>query len=223
METHAEEDYLKAIYKIAENDPKPVSTKILAKQMDSKPSSVTDMIQRLSTKELVHYEKYKGFSLTTKGRQKALKVIRKHRLWELFLVKHLDFLWDEVHTVAEQLEHVSSTKLVNKLDAFLNFPTRDPHGDIIPDENGNIRKDDTVILTKIPIGQACTVICTKDSSSDFLTYLDQVGIAINTELTIVETYAYDNSIRVHLKEKGTISLSEKVSTQLYVQLKTLLK
>lgn len=219
METQAEEDYLKAIYKIAENNPKPVSTKILAKKVESKPSSVTDMIQRLSAKELVNYEKYKGFSLTVKGKQKALKIIRKHRLWELFLVKHLDFSWDEVHFVAEQLEHVSSTKLVNKLDAFLDFPTRDPHGDIIPDENGNSREDDTVILTKVLIGQSCIIICTKDSSSDFLTYLDQVGIGINTELEVIETFDYDNSIRVILNGKETISLSEKVSTQLYVRLK----
>lgn len=219
METHAEEDYLKAIYKIAESNPKPVSTKVLAKKVDSKPSSVTDMIQRLSVKKLVNYEKYKGCSLTIKGKQKALGIIRKHRLWELFLVKHLNFSWDEVHAVAEQLEHVSSTKLVNSLDAFLGFPTRDPHGDIIPDENGHIRKDDTIVLTKVSIDQSCFVTCIKDSSSAFLTYLDQVGIGIDTELKVLEVFPYDNSIRVILNGKENISLSEKVSTQLYVRLK----
>jgi len=218
METRAEEDYLKAIYKIGESNSKPVSTKVLAKKVDSKPSSVTDMIQRLSVKELVDYEKYKGCSLTNKGKQKALKIIRKHRLWELFLVKHLDFSWDEVHAVAEQLEHVSSKKLVNKLDAFLNFPSRDPHGDIIPDENGNIRKDDTIPLVKVRIDQACLVTCIKDSSSGFLTYLDQVDIGIDTELKMLESFPYDNSIRVRLNGKETITLSEKVSSQLYVRL-----
>ena len=156
METHAEEDYLKAIYKISENTSEQVSTKTLAGVVNSKPSSVTDMIQRLSVKKLVDYKKYKGFSLTENGRKKALHIIRKHRLWELFLVKHLSFSWDEVHDIAEQLEHVSSPLLVNKLDAFLNFPRRDPHGDIIPDENGRIREDDTIELSKLSIG------CTND-------------------------------------------------------------
>lgn len=219
METHAEEDYLKAIYKISENTMAAVSTKALAKFVDSKPSSVTDMIQRLSAKELVDYQKYKGFSLTEKGKKKAIHIIRKHRLWEMFLVKHLNFSWDEVHDIAEQLEHIHSPVLVNRLDAFLDFPRRDPHGDIIPDENGHLRADDSIMLSKLMPNQTCWVTCIKNSSTDFLVYLDQVGIGIDTEINVLEQYAYDNSIKVSLDGKEAISLSEKVSNNLYVRMK----
>jgi len=219
METHAEENYLKAIYKISEHDPGSVSTKVLAGVMNSKPSSVTDMIQRLSVKELVDYKKYKGFSLTEKGRKKALHIIRKHRLWELFLVKHLNFSWEEVHDIAEQLEHISSLALVNRLDAFLDFPRRDPHGDIIPDENGHIRVDDSIELSKLMPNQTCWVTCIKNASTEFLIYLDQVGIAIDTEIIVLEQYAYDHSMKVSLDGGKDITLSEKVINNLFVRTK----
>ncbi|HFA51953.1 MAG TPA: metal-dependent transcriptional regulator [Bacteroidetes bacterium] len=218
METHAEEDYLKAIYSISENGPAAVSTKEVAEYINSKPSSVTDMIQRLSAKKLVDYKKYKGFTLTKKGKEKALLIIRKHRLWELFLVEHLNFSWSEVHEVAEQLEHVSSPLLVNRLDAFLNYPVRDPHGDIIPDINGNLRDDDTIVLTEVPNKKTCFVTWIKDSSSEFLTYLDQVNIGLDTEIKILESYPYDRSIKVKIPRKSAITLSEKVCKNLYVRL-----
>jgi DtxR family Mn-dependent transcriptional regulator len=218
METHAEENYLKAIYSIAENSPDTVLTKVVADHIKSKPSSVTDMIQRLSAKKLVDYKKYKGVTLTKTGRQKALQVIRKHRLWELFLVKHLNFSWDEVHDIAEQLEHVKSPILVDRLDAFLNFPIRDPHGDIIPDEKGKLRVDHAHHLSEMKKGKACVVTAVKDSSSEFLNFLDNAGIALNTELKIVDVIPYDRSIQVLIDGKKKLTLSEKVCNNLYVTL-----
>ena len=216
METHAEENYLKAIYSIAENSPDAVLTKVVADHIKSKPSSVTDMIQRLSAKKLVDYKKYRGVSLTKTGRQKALQVIRKHRLWELFLVKHLNFSWDEVHDIAEQLEHVKSPLLVDRLDAFLNFPVRDPHGDIIPDEKGKLRVDHVDDLSELNKGQSCVVTAVKDSSSEFLNFLDDAGIGLDTELEILEVTPYDRSIQVLINGKKKLTLSGKVCNNLYV-------
>lgn len=216
METHAEENYLKAIYSIAENSPDAVLTKVVADHIKNKPSSVTDMIQRLSAKKLVDYKKYKGVSLTKTGKQKALQVIRKHRLWELFLVEHLKFSWDEVHDIAEQLEHVKSPLLVDRLDAFLNFPIRDPHGDIIPDDKGKLRVDPTHSLSEIKKGQSCMITAVKDSSTDFLNFLDDAGIGLETELKIIDVTTYDRSILVLINGKKKMTLSEKVSDNLFV-------
>jgi len=218
METHAEENYLKAIYSIAENSPDAVLTKVVADHIKSKPSSVTDMVQRLSAKKLVDYKKYKGVSLTETGRKKALQVIRKHRLWELFLVKHLNFSWNEVHDIAEQLEHVKSPLLVNRLDAFLKFPVRDPHGDIIPDENGKLRVDPAHYLNELTEGQSCEVTAVKDSSTEFLNYLDNAAIGLKTKIEILELIPYDRSIRVLIDDERKTTLSEKVCENLNVSL-----
>jgi DtxR family Mn-dependent transcriptional regulator len=218
METHAEENYLKAIYSLSENSDDAVLTSVVANHIQSKPSSVTDMIQRLSDKKLVDYKKYKGVSLTEVGKQKALLIIRKHRLWELFLVKHLNFAWDEVHDIAEQLEHVKSPLLVAKLDAYLNFPVRDPHGDIIPDEKGKLRDGHSHFLCDLKEGQTCCVAAVKDSSQQFLNYLDNTKIGLDTELEIVKIIPYDNSISVRINGKAKLTLSEKVCKNLYVNL-----
>ena len=143
MLSHTEENYLKEIYTLEEACQKEVSTNAIAEKMQTKASSVTDMLQKLSSKELVHYKKYKGTRLSEKGKTKAIVIIRKHRLWETFLVEKLNFLWDEVHDIAEQLEHIKSEKLTNSLDAFLGYPTIDPHGDPIPNGNGKIIKVDS--------------------------------------------------------------------------------
>ena len=155
-------------------------------------------------------------SLTKTGKQKALQVIRKHRLWELFLVKHLNFSWDEVHDIAEQLEHVKSPLLVDRLDAFLNFPIRDPHGDIIPDEKGNLRVDHAHNLSEMKKDKTCVVAAVKDSSSEFLNFLDNAGIGLNTELKIIDVIPYDRSIHVLINGKKKLTLSEKVCDNLYV-------
>jgi DtxR family Mn-dependent transcriptional regulator len=218
METNAEENYLKAIYSLSENTTDAVLTCVVANHIKSKPSSVTDMIQRLSSKKLVDYKKYKGVSLTKTGKQKALHVIRKHRLWELFLVKHLNFAWDEVHDIAEQLEHIKSPVLVTRLDAFLNFPVRDPHGDIIPDEKGILRDGHSHLLNDLEIGQTCRVAAVKESSPEFLSYLDNIGITLDTELKVEYKFPYDHSISVRIDDENQITLSEKVCENLYVTL-----
>ena len=151
MLTQSEENYLKAVYTLSEEFGESVSTNLLAEKIESKPSSVTDMIKKLSEKDLISYQKYQGCTLTEEGRKKALLIIRKHRLWEVFLVEKLKFGWEEVHEVAEQLEHIQSPKLINQLDALLGFPTHDPHGDPIPDKDGNLNMIDKKLLSTLEI------------------------------------------------------------------------
>ena len=170
MFSHSEENYLKVIYTIELTKSKNVSTTLIAKKIHTKASSVTDMLKKLADKKLVNYEKYKGVSLTKKGKSIAVNIVRKHRLWEVFLVNKLNYNWDEVHEMAEQLEHIKSDSLINRLDAFLNFPKHDPHGDPIPDENGNIALHKNVMLSFIEANNSCVVIGLKDSSSDFLKF-----------------------------------------------------
>jgi len=218
MLTQAEENYLKAIYSLSKNSKTPVLTSSVADYIKSKPSSVTDMVQRLSDKKLVDYIKYKGVSLTKSGKKQALLIIRKHRLWELFLVKHLNFSWDKVHDIAEQLEHVKSVQLVEKLDEFLNYPTRDPHGDIIPDKNGNLREDHTNLLSETKEGVTSFIVAVKDSSEEFLNYLDNNKIALNYEIKVLTKHSYDGSISVLLNGKTKTTFSKKVCDNLFVSL-----
>ena len=156
--SRAEENYLKAIYKLSRVQMNDVSTKAIGELLQIKPPTVSDMLKKLAVKKLANYEKYKGVSLTQKGELHALKVIRKHRLWETFLVEKLDFTWDKVHDIAEQLEHIHSTDLVNRLDKFLNFPKFDPHGDPIPDENGVIELRHEKTLDSIANGSTAVMV-----------------------------------------------------------------
>ena len=172
MATLSEENYLKAIFHLANDDDAAVSTNAIARKMETKASSATDMIQKLFEKGLIDYQKYKGVKLTENGRLAAVSVIRKHRLWEVFLVDKLRFSWDEVHEVAEQLEHIKSKKLISELDAFLEFPKEDPHGDPIPDHNGNMPYSKKLLLAKVKRSQRCICIGVKDSTRKFLQYLD---------------------------------------------------
>ena len=216
METHAEENYLKAIYALSENSEKAVLTTTLAQYISSKPSSVTDMLKRLAAKELVSYRKYRGVTLTEKGKYKALEIIRKHRLWELFLVSHLHFSWDEVHEVAEQLEHVKSPLLIDRLDAFLNYPARDPHGDLIPDRNGKLRKDPSVPLAGLKPGESGNVSAVKDSSPEFLNYLDRMKIGLGSTLTVTEKFDYDQSMKIRINRDNQTIISAKASRNILV-------
>src|SRR5690554_1850211 len=172
--TQSEENYIKAIYYLQKVLDKPVGTNDLANRMDTKASSVTDMVKRLSEKSYIIYEKYKGCELTESGEAVALKTIRKHRLWETFLVEKLNFGWEEVHEIAEQLEHIQSVKLTNRLDEFLNYPKFDPHGDPIPDQYGLITKrEETHKLIDLELETPAVVIGVADSSASFLKYLDK--------------------------------------------------
>ena len=214
--TYSEENYLKVIYHLSLSQGKGVTTNAIAGVMESKPSSVTDMVQKLAEKDLVLYKRYQGVLLTEKGRFTALMIVRKHRLWEVFLVEKLDFSWDEVHDVAEQLEHIKSEKLINKLEEFLDFPTADPHGDPIPDRNGKITKIDKKLLSELPVGRKVICVGVKDSSSAFLQYLDKQQIALGSAIEVLSKEDFDMSLTLRLDNKEVI-VSNKIAANLFVK------
>jgi len=212
----SEENYLKAVFHLERSFPTGVSTNALAEEMNTKASSVTDMIKRLSEKKLVDYKKYQGVKLSKLGRQTAVDVIRKHRLWEVFLVEKLGFSWDEVHEVAEQLEHIKSDKLIKELDRFLDFPKRDPHGDPIPDSKGNFAISNKVLLAELNKGESGICIGVKDSSPEFLQYLDKNNIALGQLIYILEKESFDQSMLINLNGKE-LKISNVISSNLYIK------
>ncbi len=216
MLSQTEENYLKAIYSIGLSNTKSVNTTLIAKKLETKPSSVTDMIKKLAEKELINYEKYKGVTLTQSGKKIAVEIVRKHRLWEVFLVNKLHYNWDEVHEIAEQLEHIKSSTLVGKLEAYLEFPKHDPHGDPIPDENGNIAQHKNVMLSSVEINVSCIVIGVKDSSSSFLKFLDNANIKLGDTLKVLSKEDFDNSTLIE-NNTLTISVSHQISQNLFVK------
>ncbi|GAB5563485.1 MAG: metal-dependent transcriptional regulator [Winogradskyella sp.] len=216
LTTLTEENYLKAIYHISQSNGTDVSTNAIAKQIDAKASSVTDMLKKLADKNLITYIKYKGVNLTEKGRQAAVYIIRKHRLWEVFLVDKLNFSWDEVHDVAEQLEHIKSQKLISELDAFLDFPTHDPHGDPIPDENGQIQRTNKIMLSQAQIGKSYTCVGVIDSSSEFLKYLDKRQIGIGTQIQVEAVEEFDHSMSLKINTKIMV-MSKAITNNIYVK------
>jgi DtxR family Mn-dependent transcriptional regulator len=211
-----EENYLKAIYKLSEDGSRDVSTSEIADAMQTKAASATDMIKRLSQKALISYEKYHGVAITEKGRENALNVIRKHRLWETFLVEKLGFSWCEVHEVAEQLEHIQSPQLIEKLDAFLGHPSADPHGHPIPDSNGKIKEVKHRPLSEAGKGSQGKVCSVTDSSSAFLQYLDKVGIHIGSVVEIQDRTEFDGSLEVVVDGTKKHSLSKEVSDNILI-------
>ena len=216
MTTTAEENYLKAIFKIEEKEGKAASTNAVAAAMQTTPASVTDMLKRLAEKELIAYEKYRGVQLTEQGSQVAVSLIRKHRLWEVFLVNKLGFAWDEVHDIAEQLEHVQGDLLITRLDVFLEHPQFDPHGDPIPNAEGRWAFRSQILLANLLPGARGAVSGVEDHTAPFLQYLDQLGLRLGTEIELLERMAYDQSVRVRVGDRELI-LSEKVSRHLYVK------
>lgn len=206
MYSLSEENYLKTIYHLSNHGSESVNTNAIAEEMKTSPASVSDMIRKLSKKKAVNYEKYRGVNVSQKGKDIALRVIRKHRLWEVFLVQKLKFKWDEVHDIAEQLEHIQSPMLISKLDEYLGFPKHDPHGDPIPDNEGNFSALKKQSLSESAIGSQGAVIAVNDSSSAFLKYLDKVGISIGTELKILDKNDFDGSLDIQMNEHSiTIS------------------
>lgn len=218
MFTYSEENYLKTIYHLEIKYPRGVSTNSLAEKMESKPSSVTEMVKKLSDKEMVNYRPYQGVKLSKKGKESAIAVIRKHRLWEYFLVEKMNFSWDQVHEVAEQLEHIKSDKLIIELDKFLGFPKEDPHGDPIPDASGKIAKRDHMLLFEIATEEKCICIGVKDSTPAFLRYLDKNSISLGSEITVLEKEEFDRSLKIKI-ESEIIVISEAIAQNLYVQVK----
>ena len=214
--TFSEENYLKTIYHITAASGVEVSTNAIAEKMETKASSVTDMLKKLADKELIVYKKYQGVLLTEKGKLSAKMIVRKHRLWEVFLVDKLQFSWDEVHDIAEQLEHIKSEKLINKLDDFLGNPTEDPHGDPIPDANGKINKTEKLVLAELNEKQIGICIGVKDSSTQFLKYLDKNQITLGSKIEVLAKEEFDLSLRIKVDEKE-VMISSIIANNLYVK------
>ncbi|NJB36543.1 metal-dependent transcriptional regulator [Croceivirga sp. JEA036] len=217
--TKSEENYIKAIYHLGGHRSQLITTNAIAEEMDTKPSSVTDMAKKLADKGLVDYIKYRGISLTEKGTKTALSIIRKHRLWEVFLVKKLDFSWDEVHEVAEQLEHIKSEKLIDKIDELLDFPKFDPHGDPIPSKEGEFFERDKQLLSEVSKGQRGICVGVKDTSSAFLKFLDKNKIALGNHIEILEKEDFDNSLFVKIETKE-MHISNMIASNLYIKINT---
>ena len=215
--TFSEENYLKTIYHITASSGVEVSTNAIAEKMETKASSVTDMLRKLAEKELIIYKKYQGVLLTEKGNHLAKMIVRKHRLWEVFLVDKLQFSWDEVHDIAEQLEHIKSEKLINKLDDFLGNPTEDPHGDPIPDVNGKINKVEKLVLSELSENQTGICIGVKDSSTQFLKYLDKNQITLGSKIEVLAKEEFDLSLKIKVEEKP-VTVSNIIANNLYVKI-----
>ncbi|MCE2613821.1 metal-dependent transcriptional regulator [Flavobacteriaceae bacterium D16] len=215
--SHSEENYLKTVFHLGADGKQAVATNAIARSMKTKPSSVTDMMQRLGEKGLVNYRKYRGVSLTEAGKRAALSIIRKHRLWEVFLVEKLNFSWDEVHDVAEQLEHIKSEKLVDLLDQHLGFPQYDPHGDPIPGKDGNYPSREKQLLSQLPVNTKGICIGVKDSSASFLKYLDKNRISLGDKIHILEREDFDNSLLVTVADTE-MRVSHQIAANLYLKI-----
>lgn len=214
--THSEENYLKAIYHLTVQLEAEVPTNAIAEMMETKASSVTDMLKKLADKALINYIKYQGVSLTEKGMHAAKMIVRKHRLWEVFLVEKLAFTWDEVHDIAEQLEHIKSEQLINKLDDFLGNPTEDPHGDPIPDAQGKITKTEKLLLSELAEKDIAICVGVKDSSADFLQYLNKQKIALGAVIKVLGRENFDASLHLIINDTP-LTVSSKIAGNLYVK------
>ena len=215
MLTFSEENHLKSIFHLSSESESGVSTNSIADNLNTKASSVTEMLKKLNDKLLIVYKKYHGAQLTEKGRKTALNIIRKHRLWEVFLVDKLNFKWDEVHDIAEQLEHIQSEKLTNELDKFLNFPTKDPHGDPIPNPAGFIKFTPKLKLSDLNIGETGKFVGVKDSSATFLKYLDKRQISLGSNIKVLHQEEFDQSLHVGLDESN-LTISIQTASNLYI-------
>ena len=211
----SEENYLKAIYHLQEEEGT-VSTNALADSLHTRAASVTDMMKKLSSKKLLHYKPYHGFSLSTEGKKIALHVIRRHRLWEYFLSEKLKFGWNEVHQIAEELEHVSSRELTDRLDEYLGFPRFDPHGDPIPDSKGKIKNVSSISLLQLPLHQAAEVCQVTNQSEELLELLFHKNIRIGTRLEVKKYFGYDHSLELKIKG-NTVTISEQLAKNIFVK------
>ncbi|MGK6353028.1 metal-dependent transcriptional regulator [Parapedobacter sp. DT-150] len=216
MVSDTEENYLKALLRITGEQGRAgeAGTNQLAGKLNVRPATATDMLKKLKEKQLVNYERYGKISLTDKGRDVAVAIVRKHRLWETFLFDKLGFSWDEVHDVAEQLEHIKSEKLVERLDKFLDYPQFDPHGDAIPTADGAYVSEARVILSEADEGKQYTIVAVKDNTPSFLQYVSQIGIGIHSKIAVLAKYAFDHSMALEL-EGIKINISDKVAQNIY--------
>lgn len=211
----SEENYIKSIYHLQAVSDR-VNTNSLAQLLNTKAASVTDMLKKLKTKKLIQYERYYGFKLNEKGMQTALSIIRRHRLWEFFLVSKLGFDWDKVHVIAEELEHVSSIELIKKLDSYLGNPTIDPHGDPIPDVNGKLPHIKQINLFELPLKQTAVVSSVSNQSAQMLEMLKHYGIGIGSHIKINKTFDFDHSLEIKLPKQPACIISEQVAKNIFV-------
>ncbi len=212
-----EENYLKAIYKLTEHDVQGASTNAIAEQLQTRAASVTDMLKKLAAKQLIDYKKYQGVTLTADGRLTALSIIRRHRLWEVFLVQKLNFGWDEIHDIAEELEHVSEPKLIQRLDNFLGNPTSDPHGDLIPSASGELPETNQILLNKLAVGDTAMVIAVFEHDPKFLQYLDEVNLNLGKQITVLKKVDFDDSMTIRFANGRELVVSKQVSSSIFVQ------
>jgi DtxR family transcriptional regulator, Mn-dependent transcriptional regulator len=217
MTSFTEENYLKIIYKLSTETESEISTNAVAELTQTKAASVTDMLRKLSDKQLVSYQKYQGVRLTSQGQAVALKVIRKHRLWEVFLVEKLGFNWDEVHDIAEQLEHIDSEELVQRLDEFLGFPQFDPHGDPIPDRHGKMPESGYKNLSDIDTHQAVIMMGVAQHSVSFLQYLAKIGLNLGVEICVREINDFDKSMTIKIGGEVDYFISNDVAKNILVK------
>lgn len=216
MQSFTEENYLKIIYHLSQNNSDAIQTNAIAEKMQTKAASVTDMIKKLSEKQLVNYKKYQGVTLTPTGRFAAINIVRKHRLWEVFLVEKLNFKWDQVHDIAEDLEHIQSTELVERLDEFLGFPKSDPHGDPIPDKNGQFDTIPFTKLNKLQSGEQGLIMGVSEHSSTFLKHLEKLGLTLGKKIAVTEINEFDGLVELLLEQKK-ISVSREVAKHILIK------
>lgn len=212
---HSEENYLKTLYKLENKQVKKVNNIALSKALELNPATVLEMVRKMSERKMVEVLSDKTIQLTEKGKKKALQIVRRHRLWEVFLVDKLNYKWNEVHELAEQLEHIESDDLVKRLEVFLGFPSVDPHGDPIPDEQGRIKKIKTQPLTEAPLKKKVTIIALGNSSDEFLRYLDKIGLSIGEAVELSEIEEFDKSVTI-LHKKSSITLSNEAAGNILV-------
>ncbi|MES2732158.1 MAG: metal-dependent transcriptional regulator [Bacteroidota bacterium] len=219
MHSFTEENYLKAIYALTQKSDGEINTNAIAERVSTKAASVTDMLKKLAEKQLINYQKYQGVTLTEAGKKTALNIVRRHRLWEVFLVDKLGFGWHEVHTLAEELEHIKSDELIDKLEAFLGNPQVDPHGDPIPDHAGKMMHSSADKLSESAMNQAVVMTGVLEHSSAFLQYLEKIGLTLNTEITVQEANEFDQSLFISINAQPGLFISHEVAKNILVSAK----
>jgi len=217
MNTFSEENYLKSIFGLSQMpDVKKISTSAIAESLGNNPASVVDMIRKLSDKQLIEYDKKKGVKLTPQGQKDAIQIVRKHRLWEVFLLEKLGYRWDEIHDIAEELEHIKHHDLADRLESFLEYPEYDPHGDPIPKANGKMAKSFSASLADGKVGNTYRVAAVRDTSSSFLQYLHKLEISIGTQIRLIEQITFDQSLVISINNAEPTTVSSKFGENILI-------
>jgi DtxR family Mn-dependent transcriptional regulator len=217
MNTFSEENYLKSIFRLSQmTDVKKISTSGIAESLGNNPASVVDMIRKLSDKQLIEYDKKKGVKLTPQGQKDAIQIVRRHRLWEVFLLEKLGYRWDEIHDIAEELEHIKHHDLADRLESFLKYPEYDPHGDPIPKANGKMAKSYSASLADGKVGNTYRVAAVRDTSSSFLQYLHKLEISIGTQIRLIEQITFDQSLIISINNAEPTTVSSKFGENILI-------